>query len=295
MDWRTYQKKQEQNYPVKKEKTIIQYNTYTDVNKPKPELNWNKSDINSNGLSDNIGLNSFVFELPNALPKEFCKQVIDKFEKDDRKEIGITEDGLRIDVKQSEDLQITGYDDWKEEDEVFFNSLGNGVKKYASHLTWPYNELVNNYESADTGYQIQKTKPGDGYSWHHDQIGSRRHTFIWYLNDIHEKGYTELSTGYKIQPEAGKFIIFPALWPWLHRGFPPESETKYICTGWIHQKGTFIGGINVEAQNDEENDDFEDTSNSEMQWIENVKATNVEKYNPNDIIQEIDGKQIRMR
>ena len=32
-----------------------------------------------------------------------------------------------------------------------------------------------------------------------------------------------------------------------------------------------------------------------MSIEENVKATNVEKYNPNDIIQEIDGKQIRMR
>ena len=58
-------------------------------------------------------------------------------------------------------------------------------------------------------------------------------TIIWYLNDIHEDGYTEFYSGLKVQPEEGKIMMFPALWPYVHRGFPPKSETKYICTGWI--------------------------------------------------------------
>ena len=45
--------------------------------------------------------------------------------------------------------------------------------------------------------------------------------------------YTEFYTGLKIKPEVGKILMFPALWPWVHRGYPPKSETKYICTGWI--------------------------------------------------------------
>ena len=31
----------------------------------------------------------------------------------------------------------------------------------------------------------------------------------------------------------GKILMVPALWPWVHRGYPPKYETKYICTGWI--------------------------------------------------------------
>ena len=93
-----------------------------------------------------------------------------------------------------------------------------------------------NYPSEDTGYQIQETKPGGFYTWHHDQIGSRTLTFIWYLNNIVEDGYTEFNTGLKIQPEMGKIVIFPGLWPWVHRGYPPKSENKYICTGWIRIK-----------------------------------------------------------
>ena len=58
-------------------------------------------------------------------------------------------------------------------------------------------------------------------------------TFIWYLNDISEGGHTEFNTGFKVQPELGKLVIFPGLWPWVHRGNAPKSEVKYICTGWV--------------------------------------------------------------
>ena len=51
-------------------------------------------------------------------------------------------------------------------------------------------------------------------------------------------GYTEFKNGIKIQPEQGKLLIFPAVWSYIHRGFPPKTETKYICTGWIHTEIT---------------------------------------------------------
>ena len=91
---------------------------------------------------------------------------------------------------------------------------------------------------SDTGYQIQRTLPGEFYTWHNDfyyeQHKSRFLTFIWYLNDVYEDGYTEFIDGTKIEPRTGKMMIFPATWTYQHRGYPPKSETKYICTGWIY-------------------------------------------------------------
>ena len=78
-----------------------------------------------------------------------------------------------------------------------------------------------------------KYTPGDFYTWHHDCMDDRLLTIIWYLNDVNQDGYTEFSSGLKIQPEIGKILMFPAQWPWVHRGYPPKYETKYICTGWI--------------------------------------------------------------
>ena len=177
----------------------------------------------------------FIYTERGALPKSFCNNVIEKFEQDDRKRQGQVGSGVRLDIKRSCDLSISGKEDWESYDEAFFKSLSDGLKKYVSFLPEEYtihkalSEIKN-----DTGYQIQRTQPGDYYIWHHDQTTSRLVTFIWYLNDVKDGGYTEFIDGTRIQPEAGKLIIFPSTWDFLHRGVSPKTETKYLCTGWVH-------------------------------------------------------------
>ena len=177
----------------------------------------------------------FIYVERDALPKSFCNNVIEKFEQDDRKRQGQVGGGVQLDIKRSSDLSISELDDWKSYDQAFFKSLSGGLKKYIRFLPEEYmkhralSELGN-----DTGYQIQRTQPNDYYIWHHDQTTTRLVTFIWYLNDIKDGGYTEFIDGTRIQPEAGKLIIFPATWDFLHRGVSPKTETKYLCTGWVH-------------------------------------------------------------
>jgi len=177
----------------------------------------------------------FIYTERGALPKSFCNNVIEKSEQDDRKRPGQVGSGVRLDIKRSCDLSISGKEDWESYDEAFFKSLSDGLKKYVSFLPEEYtihkalSEIKN-----DTGYQIQRTQPGDYYIWHHDQSATRLVTFIWYLNDIKDGGYTEFIDGTRIQPEAGKLIMFPATWDFLHRGVSPKTETKYLCTGWVH-------------------------------------------------------------
>ena len=177
----------------------------------------------------------FIYIQKDALPRSFCNNVIQKFELDDRKRQGRVGSGVRLDIKRSCDLSITGKEDWKSYDEAFFKSLNNALKEYLRFIPEEYIQFkaLNRIED-DTGYQIQKTQPGDYYIWHHDQTKTRLVTFIWYLNDVKDGGYTEFIDGTRIQPEAGKLIIFPATWDFLHRGVSPKTETKYICTGWVH-------------------------------------------------------------
>ena len=177
----------------------------------------------------------FIYIERDALPKSFCNNVIEKFEQDDRKRQGQVGSGVHLEIKRSSDLSITELEDWKSYDQAFFRCLNNGLKKYVRFLPEEYtihkalSEIKN-----DTGYQIQRTQPGDYYIWHHDQSATRMVTFIWYLNDIKDGGYTEFIDGTRIQPEAGKLIIFPSTWDFLHRGVSPKTETKYLCTGWVH-------------------------------------------------------------
>ena len=177
----------------------------------------------------------FIYIQKDALPRSFCNNVIQKFELDDRKRQGQVGSGVRLEIKRSCDLSITGKEDWVSYDEAFFKSLNNALKEYLKFIPQEFIEFkaLGRFED-DTGYQIQKTQPGDYYIWHHDQTKTRLVTFIWYLNDVKDDGYTEFIDGTRIQPEAGKLIIFPATWDFLHRGVSPKTETKYICTGWVH-------------------------------------------------------------
>ena len=177
----------------------------------------------------------FIYVERDALPKSFCNNVIEKFEQDDRKRQGQVGGGVCLEIKRSSDLSISELDDWKSYDQAFFRCLNNGLKKYLRFLPEEYikNKALSELGN-DTGYQIQRTQPGDHYIWHHDQTKTRLVTFIWYLNDVKNGGYTEFIDGTRIQPEAGKLIIFPATWDFLHRGVSPKSETKYLCTGWVH-------------------------------------------------------------
>ena len=170
----------------------------------------------------------------DALEKDFCKKVIKKFNKDERVVDGVTGIGYNPDIKQSLDLQISHLEDWKTEDDVFFKSLNTRLQEYATYLQEEFGVYCP--LDIDTGYQIQKTKPGGFYHWHHDFVVNqpwlwRTITYIWYLNTPRE-GYTEFSCGESIKPETGKLVLFPSTWDRVHRGTPPKT-IKYLCTGWM--------------------------------------------------------------
>lgn len=202
-------------------------------------------------------MNPFIRQFENELSKDFCRHCIEKFECDSRSRQGEIGRGLDTSVKKSLDLVFSSFEDWKYEDSIFYESLNKTLDLYLDIMnnTLPTDKdnTVNMFSfdenttevRSDSGYQIQKTCPGDFYDWHSDTFFAtnpekenscmaRFLTFIWYLNDIHEDGYTEFYDGTRIQPEEGKLIIFPATWDFIHRGVSPKTEEKYICTGWIH-------------------------------------------------------------
>lgn len=194
---------------------------------------------------------SFIVLTENSLDKEFCEHVIEKFEKDDRKQAGAVGPKREFNpaLKLSTDLQITWLPEWVEEDGEFFRSLSEGMKHYASQkflkdLTGEESEAgrfgILEEPLEDAGYQIQRTDPGGYYNWHQDwshrrDMGSRMLTYIWYLNDVTQGGgYTEFLDGTMIYPKQGNLLIFPATWNYYHRGVPPVKDTKYIATGWMY-------------------------------------------------------------
>ena len=121
------------------------------------------------------------------------------------------------------------------------------LSNYLNELSKVTDEYKLKYERCDLGHQewgiyeawnIQKYPPGGGYHEYHFERGywtiHRHLVFMTFLNDVTEEGgETEwLYQKTKIKPEKGLTVIWPAEWPWTHRGVMCKNQSKYIATGW---------------------------------------------------------------
>lgn len=191
-------------------------------------------------------MDRYILEIPNLIPKEFCDHLIQKFESDQRKVRGVIgpEHAKIVDesCKKSVELYISSSLGWEKEDQTICKYIKIAIKKYINAVKDNFKDKNNNdmfndildYDLCDTGYEIQRIDRGPGYSWHHDgpiMIPGRVANMILYLNTLEpeEGGTTELISGHKIRPEAGKILFFPSSWTFAHCGNEVKAPHKYIC------------------------------------------------------------------
>ena len=180
--------------------------------------------------------NTYIFEKKQALAKEFCDDVIKRFEmhEDDQYQgrIGQMADEDNS-IKRSTDLVVSGKSHWEDVDRALFKSLGVAIREFRHQFPF------FNGSFKDMGYGLQRTSPGEYYHWHIDggshDFSHRQLVAIWYLNDVTGPGgETEfLTQEVKITPEQGKLLLFPPFWTHEHRGVELISGVKYIATTWV--------------------------------------------------------------
>ena len=116
--------------------------------------------------------NLWIWKYEKKLDSDFCRDVIRKFDRDFNLYHGVTlGDEEQYVRKISTDLHISNLPAWKKEDAIFGEHLHEGLNAF-----WDYCEdkLLGyefdwDYPVDDTGYQIQRSKGGEGkYDWHHD-------------------------------------------------------------------------------------------------------------------------------
>tara|TARA_B000000557_G_C20766507_1_gene439711 strand:- start:379 stop:1224 length:846 start_codon:yes stop_codon:yes gene_type:complete len=205
----------------------------------------------------------FIWIKDQALPVDFCNAAIERFQNDTRVSQGrCGTDGTVKNIKKSNDLCISNQEDWDDISQVFYESLGSALKEYLAHIhshyalecyddnsffDWAEFTCTKGDGLIDKGYQIQETEPYNNYDWHDDAMinwerqEERTLTYIWYLNNIYENGETEFMNGLKVPPRAGRLLIFPSCWTYMHRGRRLYGHyNKYICTGWVCRTGDYF-------------------------------------------------------
>ena len=215
---------------------------------------------------DTIGI------FPNAVSDELCDEIIEVFkieEKNKRIAQGVSFGGLNHDIKRTWDCRMDFYPEYypliRKLRPIFKSKTLEYINK------WNGDDIVNddipsafeNYWLNDKKafiplWQIQKYEKGLGHynQSHLDEVPGgydhidpngnmhgkpqentinvdRMFVLMLYLNDIEEGGTTEfIYPRYEIKPKKGTFVIWPAGWPYVHKGNSPISSDKYILTTW---------------------------------------------------------------
>jgi aryl-alcohol dehydrogenase-like predicted oxidoreductase len=185
-----------------------------------------------------------IVEFEDVLSSELCKEIIQKFELDNRKRVGVCSGGLKNKkMKVSLDLCFNILEDWSINSDIICKTLENYIQKFAREV------IINGAVSEDDFFgcmgpiytpwvNIQRTDKSGFFHWHSDLCPAedRMIAFIFYLNTLDEEdgGETEFYNGTKIRPKEGKLILFPTDIVHIHRGCMVKTDkSKYIITGFI--------------------------------------------------------------
>jgi len=198
--------------------------------------------LKKNNVKDFIG----VYD--GYIPDEACDQAIELFNKyQDFNKIfsRFTSEGITQESKNDKQLFCTA--DVLTDQEFNVNKLKLLMVNFDIALRQYYIETnIKKYTAEDIitdHVKIQKTIPSQGYHVWHVEHGPGREmekrviVYSIYLNTVEEGGETEfLYQSQRVKPVKGRIVIWPAGFPYVHRGNPPLSGEKYILTSWINYK-----------------------------------------------------------
>jgi len=185
-----------------------------------------------------VNITNFIGVYDNYITPQECDKAIKLYEEQDKFQNTINRIGFEsapITEKQDQQFFAT-----PQNLEIWWEQLKSMMVNF--DLAWTH--YCENTGAKDafhfTDLKIQKTLPTEGYHiWHVEHTKGyenekRAFVFSIYLNDVEEGGETEfLHYSKRVKPKKGRIVIWPAGFPYLHRGNPPLSGEKYIVTSWL--------------------------------------------------------------
>ena len=190
-----------------------------------------------------VNITNFIGVYDNYITKEECNKAIQLYEAENK--FNNTVNRLAFEsapVLQKQDQQFfagsNNIDVWWNDLKSLILNFDMALKHYEQNVGACASYNVEEFKY--TQLKIQKTLPTEGYHiWHIEHqkgYDSEARAFVYsiYLNDVEEGGETEfLHFSKRIKPKAGRIVIWPAAFPYVHRGNPPLSGEKYILTSWM--------------------------------------------------------------
>ncbi len=181
-------------------------------------------------------LHRYIQVFDDALPRDFCAQMVDSFEQMSRFHVRNGK-GVKAGLEQSgwTELDITPLSDVKFQ-AVFHECINVHLARYNAHLglTIPVPPTRHFAELC-----IKRYVPGgeEQFQPHFDsinEVANRYLVFLWYLNDVEVGGETRFcDLDVSVAARAGRLLIFPPYWMFQHAGQPPVSNEKFILSTYM--------------------------------------------------------------
>ena len=194
-----------------------------------------------------VNINNFIGIYDNYIMPEECNKAIKLYEQENKFKKTVNRlsfEQAPITMKQDQQYfaAADNIDVWWEELKPLMFNFDMAWKHYEQNVGARNSYGVDEFKF--TTLKIQKTLPTEGYHVWHLEHGKgfenecRAFVFSVYLNDVEEGGETEfLHFSKRVKPKTGRIVIWPAAFPYVHRGNSPLLGEKYIITSWMMLRG----------------------------------------------------------
>ena len=184
----------------------------------------------------------FIRYYDELLGADVCRDIIRRFEADPRRISGMVSgnQGPELDTKAKQTSELILPDDgWGDIKQALQQSMSVGLGKYQRDVKFLAGSDHKSLYAEPL--RVKKYDIGGQFSWHIDCNSAQNHSRClavqWYFNDVAEGGATEFEDQKTAIPcREGRLALFPVAWTYRHRGAPPQSGPKYVCTTFIHPR-----------------------------------------------------------
>jgi len=196
------------------------------------------------GPEKTVNITNFIATYDNYISPQECIRAIELYQNEDRFNNTFNRmdfEGAPVNAKQDQQYFAESFnlEKWHSELKTLILNCDIALKHYFKQtgILQAYGQDKLHF----TSFKIQKTLPTEGYhEWHIEHAKGyenekRALVFAVYLNDVEDGGETEfLHFSKRVKPKQGRIVIWPAGFPYVHRGNPPLSGEKYLLTSWLN-------------------------------------------------------------
>ncbi|MFO1089721.1 MAG: 2OG-Fe(II) oxygenase [Hyphomicrobiales bacterium] len=186
-------------------------------------------------------MTDFIRFYDDSLTPETCREIIRRFDTDPRRMVGMVSGnkGPETDLKGKQTTELILDNSWADIQQELQKSMSIGLGKYQRDVKFLAG--MDHKSLYAEPLRVKKYDIGGQFHWHIDcnsaQNVSRVLAVQWYFNDVAEGGHTEFEDQKTSIPcKEGRLGFFPVAWTYRHRGAPPLSGPKYVCTTFLHPR-----------------------------------------------------------